>query len=163
LVSAQLIRLPKLIRVAEMAGALSVDLRLRVVRAIEDGLSTREAARRFAIGIATAGAWHRLWRRTGGVEPGRQGHPVRSKLDAHEDFILGLVEAQKDIALGEIAERLAAEKGVAVAPSTVWHFFRKRSITYKKRLRMLPNRSGRTSSGAARTGSIANSTSIRPG
>jgi transposase len=107
-----------------MAGALSVDLRLRVVRSIEDGLSTREAARRFAIGIATAGAWHRLWRRTGSVEPGRQGHPVRSKLDAHADFILGLVEARKDIALAEIAERLGADKGVAVAPSTLWHFFR---------------------------------------
>lgn len=144
-----------------MAGALSMDLRLRVVRAIEDGLSTREAARRFAIGIATAGAWHRLWRRTGSAVPGRQGHPVRSKLDAHADFILGLVEAQKDIALAEIAERLSTEKGVAVAPSTVWHFFRKRGITYKKRPRMLPSRSGRTSSGNGRTGSTASSTSTR--
>jgi transposase-like protein len=69
-----------------------MDLRRRVVEAIEGGLSTREAARRFAIGIATAGAWHRLWRRTGNVEPGRQGQPRISKLDAHEAFILNLVE-----------------------------------------------------------------------
>jgi transposase len=144
-----------------MAGALSVDLRLRVVQAIEGGLSTREAARRFAVGIATAGAWHRLWRRNGSVLPGRQGHPVRSKLDAHEDFILSLVEAQKDIALGEIADRLGVEKGVTVAPSTVWHFFRKRGITYKKRPRTLRNRSGRTSGDAGRTGSTASSTSIQ--
>ncbi|MGI8724084.1 MAG: IS630 transposase-related protein [Methyloceanibacter sp.] len=39
-----------------MARAYSLDLRRRVVDAIEGGLSTREAARRFAIGIATAGA-----------------------------------------------------------------------------------------------------------
>lgn len=42
-----------------MARAYSVDLRQRVIDAIEGGLSTREAARQFAIGIATAGSWHR--------------------------------------------------------------------------------------------------------
>ena len=146
-----------------MAGALSVDLRLRVVRAIEEGLSTREAARRYSGGIATAGAWHRLWRRTNSVAPGRQGHPVRSKLDPHEAFILGLVEAQKDITLAEIAERLGAERGVAVALSTVWHFFRKRGITYKKRPPMRPNRTGRTSSVNAGPFSSSSSTSIRLG
>jgi transposase len=133
-----------------------------VVRAIEDGLSSREAARRFAVGIATAGAWHRLWRRTGSVEPCRQGHPVRSKLDAHEGFILGLVGAQKDIALSEIAARLGAEKGglgrsvhgVARLPEARHHV--------QKRPRMLPNRSGWTSSGNGKTGSTASSTSTRP-
>ena len=57
-----------------MARAYSLDLRRRVVEAIDGGLSSREAARRFAIGIATAGSWHRLWRKTGDVRPGRQGH-----------------------------------------------------------------------------------------
>ena len=50
-----------------MARAYSLDLRRRVVEAIDGGLSSREAARRFAIGIATAGSWHRLWRKTGDV------------------------------------------------------------------------------------------------
>ncbi|RJT21310.1 hypothetical protein D3227_39770 [Mesorhizobium waimense] len=38
-----------------MARAYSLDLRTRVIEAIEAGLSTREAARRFAIGISTSG------------------------------------------------------------------------------------------------------------
>ncbi len=42
-----------------MARAYSSDLRKRVIEAIRDGLSTREAARRFAIGISTAGSWYR--------------------------------------------------------------------------------------------------------
>ncbi len=116
-----------------MARAYSLDLRQRVVEAIEDGLSSREAARRFAIGIATAGAWHRLWRRTGDVHPGRQGKPQGSKLDAHEQFVLSLVESQKDISLGEIAERLAQDCRVSACPATIWYFLDKRGITFKKR------------------------------
>jgi transposase len=123
-----------------MARAYSLDLRQRVVEAIEEGLSSHEAARRFAIGIATAGAWHRLWRRTGDVQPGRQGQPKRSKLDAHEAFVLDLIERDKDISLGEIAERLAEERGISACPATIWYFFDKRGITFKKRRRMQASR-----------------------
>jgi transposase len=119
-----------------MARAYGMDLRRRVVDAIDGGLSTRAAARRFAIGIATAGAWHRRWRKTGDVRPGRQGQPRRSKLDPHEAFILSLVEETKDIALTEIAERLAEARGVSACPATIWYFFDKRGITFKKRQRM---------------------------
>ena len=42
-----------------MARAFGLDLRKQVIDAIEAGASTREAARRFAIGGSTAGAWHR--------------------------------------------------------------------------------------------------------
>lgn len=126
-----------------MAGAYSMDLRRRVVEAVDEGLSTREAARRFSIGIATAGAWHRLWRRTGGVRPARQGKPSGSKLDPHEDFILGLVEEVKDISLAEIAERLAQERGTRACPATVWNFFDRRGITYKKRRHMPASSSAR--------------------
>ena len=145
-----------------MGRALSVDLRLRVVQAIDGGLTTREAARRFAIGIATAGAWHRLWRRTGSVAPGRQGPPVHSKLDAHEAFIMALVEADRDITLTEIAERLAAERGVEASRALVWYFFDKRGVTFKKRPRTRPSRTARTSRAGARPGSTTSSTSTRP-
>lgn len=144
-----------------MACAYSLDLRRRVIEAIEGGLSTRAAARRFAIGISTAGSWYRQWRLTGDARPGRQGQPKRSKLDAHEAFILELVADNKDIALHEIAERLAEERELRVAPSTVWHFFAKRGITYKKRRRMLRNSSVRMSLPADRSGSTAKSISIR--
>jgi len=145
-----------------MGRAMSMDLRFRVVRAIDGGLSTREAARRFAIGIATAGAWHRLWRRTGSVEPGRQGHPVRSKLDVHEAFIMALVDADKDITLTELVERLETERGIRASRALVWYFFDKRGVTFKKRPRTLPSRTGRTWRTSAVPGSTASSISIRP-
>ena len=109
------------------------DLRRRVVGAIEDGLSARVAAARFSVAPSTAIHWHRRWREAGSIEPDRQGQPPGSKLDAHEAFILGLVEETKDMTLAEIAEKLAAEHGVRVCLATVWHFFAKRGLTHTKK------------------------------
>lgn len=127
-----------------MGRAYGIDLRDRVVDAIEGGLSHRQAAERFCIAVSTAGNWSRLWRKTGSASPGKQGHPVGSKLDAYEAEILAMVEENRDIALYEIAERLAGEHAVRAAPSTVWHFFRKRAITFKKRPRTPPSRNVKT-------------------
>jgi transposase len=89
------------------------------------------------------------------MHPGRQGNPGRSKLDAHEGFILGLIEERKDIALHEMADRLDAEHGLRVHPSTIWYFLDRRAITFKKRPRTPPSRSARTSRRRARPGSRA--------
>jgi len=145
-----------------MARAYGVDLRKRVVEAIDAGLSTRAAARRFSIGISTSGAWYREWRSRGRLEPGRQGKPKLSKLDAHEAFILALVETdERDITLAEIAERLAAERGVKAGVTTVHEFFAKRGITYKKRRRTRPNSSARTFWPRENNGSTDSSISTR--
>lgn len=137
-----------------MARPYGMDLRVRVVAAIETGASTEEAAVRFDVGKATAGAWARLKRATGSVAPGRLGKPKGSKLDAHADFILGLVELERDITLGEIAERLKVERGVHAVASTIWYFFDARGITFKKRPRTPPNRSVKTSPQRAKRGAI---------
>lgn len=115
-----------------MTRSLSTDLRQRVIAAIKDGMSTREAARHFRIGISTTGRWYRRYRATGEVTARKQGQPSRSKLDAHELFILGLIEDAPDITLAEIGERLATERGVRAAPSTVWLFLDRHGITFKK-------------------------------
>jgi transposase len=111
---------------------------------ISDGLSTRKAAARFSIGVSTAGKWFRRYRDNGETTARKQGQPPGSKLDDHEAFILGLVEETPDISLGEIAERLLAERCVSAVPSTVWEFFNKRNITFKKRQRMQANSNART-------------------
>jgi transposase len=146
-----------------MTRSLSGDLRGRVIAAIEDGVSTRAAARRFRIGISTAGAWYRRYRETGETQARKQGQPSRSKLDAHETFILDLVKDAPDITLAEIGERLAAERGVQAAPSTVWLFLDRRGITFKKRRRTPPSSSARTSCAAAQPGSMVSSISTPRG
>jgi len=116
----------------KMVRPLGVDLRWRVVNAVEGGLSTRRAAKRFSVSVASAGAWVRLKRATGDVKPRKPGKPSRSKLDAHEAFIVGLIDENKDITLSEIGLRLMAEYGLRVVPSTIWYFLDKRGITFKK-------------------------------
>jgi transposase len=146
-----------------MTRSLSGDLRGRVIAAIEDEVSTREAARRFRIGISTAGAWYRRYRETGETEARKQGQPSRSKLDAYEAFILGLIEDAADITLAEIGERLAAERDVRAAPSTVWLFLDRRGIAFKKRRRTPQSSSVPMSCVAAWPGSTARSTSTPRG
>mgnify|MGYP006121049317 CR=1 FL=1 len=127
-----------------MSHGFSADLRGRVISVISDGLSTRKAAARFGVGVSTAGEWFRRYRDNGETAARKQGQPPGSKLDAHEAFILSLVEDNPDISLEEIAEQLLAERSVSAVPSTVWTFFDKRGITYKKRRRMRANSNAAT-------------------
>ncbi len=115
-----------------MTRSYSADLRLRVIDVISEGLSARQAAARFEIGVSTAVTWYRRYRETGEVVARKQGQPVGSKLDAHEAFILSLVKSRPDIGLAEIAGCLAEEQAVSACPATVWHFFNKRGYSFKK-------------------------------
>jgi transposase len=123
-----------------MGKPLSMDLRERVIAAVEGGLSTRQAAARFSVGIATAGAWARLKRATGAVSPAKQGKPKGSVLDSHAGFIFALVEEVPDITLEEIAERLSRQRGVTVVSTAVWKFLDRHDMTHKKRPLMRANR-----------------------
>ena len=145
----------ELIREADMGFYYGLDLRRRVVDAIDGGMSARSAAARFSVAPSTAINWHRQWRENGSVEPARQGQPTGSKLDAHEACILELVENEKDIARHEIADKLLTERGVRTCAATVWYFFSKRGLTHKKRQRMPRNNSARMSSPGGRSGSTA--------
>jgi transposase len=126
-----------------MGFAYGIDLRERVVAAIEDGFTHRQAGERFCIAVSTAGNWHRLSRKNGSVAPAKQGQPSRSKLDPHEITILSMIEDRKDIALHEIAEQLAQKHGVKAATSTVFQFLAKRGMTFKKRQAMPVSSKGR--------------------
>ena len=103
--------------------AYSGDLRSRVIKAAADGMSERQAAARFGVGVSTAIVWIRRFRANGEATARRQGKPRGSRLDAHADFILALVEAgTKDISLAEIVERLEAERDLRVGITSVWKF-----------------------------------------
>ncbi len=125
-----------------MSGAFSADLRGRVLDAVEAGSSVRRAAARFGVGISTAIRWVRRWRETGERTARKQGHPVGSRLDAHEAYLLGLIEQTVDITLDEMRHRLAEERGVRAGYGTLWRFFDRRGITVKKRRAMRLSRNG---------------------
>lgn len=116
-----------------MTRPLSNDLRDRVIDAVESGMSRRAAAERFDVAVSTAIKWVHRWRQTGSCRPRPQGGDKRSHyIEAHAPELLALVEAQPDITLSEIADHLADRHGLRVALSTVWRFFDRHNVTFKK-------------------------------
>lgn len=128
-----------------MSKALSVDLRERVVAAIAAGASCRAAAARFGVSAASAIRWAALAREAGSVAPGPLGGDRRSaRIEAHATLILRLVDQKSDITLKEIRAELA-ERGISAGIGTLWRFFDRRRMTWKKSRRMPRSRTGRTS------------------
>lgn len=119
-----------------MARAYGNDLRVRVLDVAAGGASARSAATRFGVGVSTAIAWIGRARRDGERSARKQGKPRGSRLDAHEAFIVAMIEAKKDITLNEMVERLGAERGVGIGRSTLSDWLRGRGWTFKKRPHM---------------------------
>lgn len=147
-----------------MTRPLSLDLRQRVLDAIDGGMSCRAAAARFGIAPSAAVKWRRLRRETGSVAPRRQGGDRRSgRIEAVGDAILGMVEETADITLAEIAQRLECEHGERFAASTVHRFFQRHGWSFKKSPAMRAGRIARTSVRRARRGSKRNPISTPSG
>lgn len=128
-----------------MAKALSVDLRRRVVDAVEAGASCRQAAARFGVGVSSAVRWVARSRQRGHLEADKRGGNVRShRIDAHAPLILDWIAEKPDLTLAEVAERLSAEVGYRPLPSIVCRFFQRCGMTRKKRLAMRASRTART-------------------
>jgi transposase len=142
--------------------ALSDDLRKRVVEAVvESGLSRNAAAKRFEVSIASAVRWVKRFETTGEISPAPSGGDRRSgRIEAHRDYLLGLIRRTPDITLLEIQERLVANCGERFSSSVLWRFFDRHEITFKKRPRTPRSSSVRTFSSNARTGSPDKPTSI---
>ncbi len=128
-----------------MSTPLSLDLRVRVLAAVASGLSHREVGKRFSVSAASVSRWRALEREQGSARARQMGGDQRSQhIEAHGDLILSLFGATPDISLQELRAALA-EQGVTVGYGGLWRFFRRRSITVKKRRRMRLSRRGPTS------------------
>lgn len=114
-----------------MGRALSGDLRSRVLKASDDGLSARQAAARFGVGVSSAIRWIAR-AKIGELTPRPQGRRRASILDAHEAFIVGLIEKRKDITLNEMVERLVAEQSVRISRSALNAWLRGHGWMFKK-------------------------------
>ena len=95
-----------------MARALSVDLRQRVVDAIGQGMSRRQAATRFRVSAASAIRWAEQQETRGALAPKKQGGDRRSdRVEKEADFILGEVEKAPAITLEDLQAKLKEERG----------------------------------------------------
>lgn len=115
-----------------MARAYSMDLRERVVAAVErDGLSRHEAAARFGVASSSAIKWVQRFRETGSVAPARMGgHKPRTLRGEHRDWLLD--RTKRDFTLRGLVAELA-ERGVKVDYRSVWEFVHAEGLSFKKK------------------------------
>ena len=116
-----------------MAKSLSIDLRERLVSAVDGGMTRRSAANRFGVAASTAIKWVDQWRRTGDLAPRPRGGDRRSeRIEVHAEEVLRLVAETPDLTLEELAEHLHEGHGLKVDPSTVWRLLDRHGMTFKK-------------------------------
>jgi transposase len=96
-------------------------------------VAARAAARQFVIGDATAIRWVKRWRETGSVEAKSIKGQSRSPLKRHEEWLLDLVRQEPDLTLEEIQRRLLDERQQKAGIGSVWRFFDRNGISFKKK------------------------------
>jgi transposase len=133
-----------------MGKPISVDLRQRVCEAVLEGLSCRQAAARFKISASSAIRWVAQQNAEGSFAPRPQGGDRKSgRIEAEAAFILGCTAETPDITLAELQALLSA-RGLDVGIGTLWRFFDRRRISFKKN-------GARRRAGAGRRGGSAGS------
>ena len=111
----------------------SNDLRVRVIEVVESGVAARAAARQFMIGDSTSIRWVKRWRETGSAEAKSIKGQSRSPLKRHEEWLLDLVRREPDLTLAEIQCRLLDEREQKAGLGSVWRFFDRHGISFKKK------------------------------
>jgi transposase len=115
-----------------MPAPISLDLRLRIVRAVEQGSSIRGAARRFAVSPSAAIKLMQRVRATGSPAPARYGGHRRPLLAPYEAGLERLVEAAPDITLAELRTQLQRRFGIVAGLSTIHNALRRIGLRHKK-------------------------------
>ena len=116
-----------------MTAPMSQDLRQRIVRAVAQGSSARQAAERFAVSPSAAVKLMQRVRRTGSTEPAQIGGHRRPLLEPHADALREMVGSKKGITLREIQARLAEREVVVKALSTIADMLHRLGLSHKKR------------------------------
>jgi transposase len=84
-----------------MPKPCSLELRERVMEAVESGASRREAAECFDVSPSSAIKWMQRRHETGNIAAKPSGGSI-SPLEAHADFLLRLIAEHPDLTLDEI-------------------------------------------------------------
>ena len=113
----------------------SIDMRLAVVKAHENGVETREnLSKLFDIGSATLGRWVRRFREQGSPEALPRGGGNRRRIGGiGETVLLDLLERQPDVTLKELANLYSCVTKMPMSKSVIGDMLMRLEITRKKR------------------------------
>jgi transposase len=115
-----------------MGKPYSLDLRKRVVAAIEGGMSRNQAAKQFGEAISTAIGWMRRVKETGSVKPGQMGgHKPKAISGEHAVWLSQRIKEGDFTIRGLVAE--LGGRGLKVDYHSVWDFVHTEKLSFKKK------------------------------
>ena len=115
-----------------MPRPLSNDLRARLIRTVESGLSARAAGRKLDSAPSTVTRLVKAWRDRGHYAALPQGGHLRSSLEPESAFIEQRVREHSDRSEAALNAQLRAERGLAVHDTTLGRYLRQHGWRYKK-------------------------------
>jgi transposase len=113
-----------------MPKSYSEDLRERVIQVVEAGATRHAAAAQFRVSVSSAIRWVRRWQATGEIAAKPRGGSG-SPLEDHEAVLLGLASEQPDLTLDEFCAVLK-EREITTSRVSVWRFFSRHGLSFKK-------------------------------
>jgi transposase len=115
-----------------MARAYSMDLRERVVAAVEAGQSCRTVARNFMVSVASVVKWSQRQRTSGSPAPRPVGGRRPYAVARERDWVLARIAEKPDLTLRALLLELK-ERGMVVSYYALWHFLQHEGVTFKKK------------------------------
>lgn len=129
-----------------MPAALSLDLRQRALKALEQGQTWEEVAQRFEVSTPTLRRWKALQKKTGSLQPlPRPGNLAARKLtDELRQVVIGWINEEPELILRVVAQRLLEQYDLSITPSQISRTLIALGYTRKKTHRSIPAASERT-------------------
>ena len=118
---------------AQDPGTYSQDWPKRMIRAVAASTAARAAARIFQVIESTKDQTAKALRETGSVSASKRS-PRESPLEQHAAWLLGLIAEEPDLTLQDIRMLLLREKALSVGLGSVWRFYDRHGIRFRKKL-----------------------------
>ena len=122
-----------------MGAPYSKDLRLRVLAALDNGMSKTKVHQQFKVSRSTLDDWLKLRGKTGKVEANTDYHrgPVPALSESLE--LRGFIETHKSSTLAQLAEAWFAAQGQRLSTVTFSKTLKRLGYTRKKRATSIKN------------------------
>jgi transposase len=114
-----------------MVRAYSLDLRERVVAAVEEGQTCRFVAARFGVSVASVVKWSQRARETGSPAAKPMGGRRPYLLEPDRNWLLARLAEKPDLTLHALLGELA-DRRMIVCCDTLWRFLKREGISFKK-------------------------------
>jgi len=114
-----------------MTRPYSMDLRERVVAAVDGGQSRRAVAKLFRVGAATVVRWMQRQASTGTCAAKAMGGKRRAVLLPERDWLLARIAVAPDLTVRGLRAELVA-RGTKVSYDAVWRFLSTEGLSFKK-------------------------------